>query len=126
VFTSCKETPTSACTDCRSVPLLTAKLSCCPGFAVCFTFIWHVTFFAACVAVSGYAERKNLHSVICVKVDPVSKSGKCWLLLVLVSQLSVLLFYIFIHAYLQLLFLICNQKMGHCPRSITETTYIYP
>ncbi|PSN48726.1 hypothetical protein C0J52_08794 [Blattella germanica] len=50
------------------------------GFAVCFTFLWHVTFFAACVALAGYAEQKNLHSVVCVKVNPVSKSDKrSWL-----------------------------------------------
>ncbi|XP_066995806.2 patched domain-containing protein 3 isoform X1 [Anabrus simplex] len=46
------------------------------GFAVCFTFMWHITFFAACVAISGYAEQKNLHSVVCIKVQPVSKSDK--------------------------------------------------
>lgn len=50
------------------------------GFAVCFTFLWHVTFFSACVAIAGYAERNNLHSVVCVKVNPVSKSEqRSWL-----------------------------------------------
>ncbi|GLV34155.1 Patched-related [Carabus blaptoides fortunei] len=50
------------------------------GFAVCFTFIWHITFFASCVAISGYCEQKNLHSVVGVKVLPLSKSGnKSWL-----------------------------------------------
>jgi hypothetical protein len=38
--------------------------------------MWHITFFAACVANSGFAESKNLHSVVCVKVTPVSKSGE--------------------------------------------------
>jgi hypothetical protein len=47
-----------------------------PGFAVGFTFVWHVTFFSACVAIAGGAEKRNLHSVICVRVDPVSKSGR--------------------------------------------------
>lgn len=41
-----------------------------------FLFVWHLTFFAACVAISGYCEQKNLHSVFCFKVLPVSKSGK--------------------------------------------------
>ncbi|KAJ9590428.1 hypothetical protein L9F63_016515, partial [Diploptera punctata] len=50
------------------------------GFAVCFTFLWHVTFFAACVAIAGYAEQNNLHSVTCVKVSPMSKSEhRSWL-----------------------------------------------
>nr|CAD7394216.1 unnamed protein product [Timema cristinae] len=44
------------------------------GFAVCFTFLWHISFFAACVAVAGYAEQKNLHSVVCIKVEPLSRS----------------------------------------------------
>jgi hypothetical protein len=105
-----------------SFPFWPRNVSRCLGFAVCFTFVWHITFFAACVAIAGYAESKNLHSVICVKVDPVSKSGK-YLLLLVISQLNVLLFYIFIHAYMQSLFLICNQKMGHCPRPIIDTIY---
>ncbi|XP_025835862.1 patched domain-containing protein 3 [Agrilus planipennis] len=44
--------------------------------AAIFTFVWHLTFFAACMAISGYCEQKNLHSVVCVKVEPVSKSRK--------------------------------------------------
>nr|XP_022905229.1 patched domain-containing protein 3 [Onthophagus taurus] len=44
------------------------------GVATIFTFFWHLTFFAGCVAISGYCEQKNLHSVLCFKVDPVSKS----------------------------------------------------
>lgn len=46
------------------------------GAATCLLFIWHLTFFAACVAISGYCEQKNLHSVTCVKVQPLSKSSK--------------------------------------------------
>ncbi|XP_071446511.1 patched domain-containing protein 3-like isoform X1 [Hetaerina americana] len=50
------------------------------GFAVGFTFLWHVTFFSACVAIFGYAEKKNLHSVTCVKVLPVSQADhRSWL-----------------------------------------------
>ncbi|CAH0556056.1 unnamed protein product [Brassicogethes aeneus] len=50
------------------------------GAATVLLFIWHLTFFAACVAISGYCEQKNLHSVLCFKVQPVSKSGdRCWL-----------------------------------------------
>ncbi|KAL3267815.1 hypothetical protein HHI36_006947 [Cryptolaemus montrouzieri] len=48
------------------------------GAATCLLFIWHLTFFAACVALSGYAEQKNLHSVICIPVQPVSKSQHRW------------------------------------------------
>ncbi|KAG8237793.1 hypothetical protein J437_LFUL015070 [Ladona fulva] len=50
------------------------------GFAVGFTFLWHITFFSACVAISGYAEKKNLHSIACVKVLPVSQADhRSWL-----------------------------------------------
>ncbi|XP_020285051.1 patched domain-containing protein 3 isoform X2 [Pseudomyrmex gracilis] len=44
------------------------------GFAVVFTFLFHLTFFSGCVAISGYCEQKNLHSIICCKVEPLSKS----------------------------------------------------
>jgi patched domain-containing protein len=42
--------------------------------------LWHITFFAACVALSGYAEHRNLHSITGMKVKPVSESDdKSWL-----------------------------------------------
>lgn len=44
------------------------------GAATCLLFIWHLTFFAACVAISGYCEHKNLHALFCFKVQPLSKS----------------------------------------------------
>ncbi|CAK9817866.1 Patched domain-containing protein 3 [Anthophora plagiata] len=50
------------------------------GFAVVFTFVFHLTFFTGCVAISGYCEQKNLHSVFCCKVQPLSKSShRSWL-----------------------------------------------
>ncbi|KAF7270000.1 hypothetical protein GWI33_016989 [Rhynchophorus ferrugineus] len=50
------------------------------GAATVFLFVWHLTFFAACVAISGYCEQKNLHSIFCFKVQPLSKSqDRCWL-----------------------------------------------
>ncbi|KAJ8679532.1 hypothetical protein QAD02_015319 [Eretmocerus hayati] len=50
------------------------------GFAVVFTFLFHLTFFAGCVAISGYCEQKNLHSVVCCPVKPLSKSAhRSWL-----------------------------------------------
>lgn len=50
------------------------------GFAVVFTFLFHLTFFSGCVAISGYCEQKNLHSVVCCKVQPLSKSShRSWL-----------------------------------------------
>ncbi|XP_012282501.1 patched domain-containing protein 3 [Orussus abietinus] len=50
------------------------------GFAVVFTFLFHLTFFSGCVAISGYCEQRNLHSVSCHKVLPLSKSGdRSWL-----------------------------------------------
>ncbi|XP_078042830.1 patched domain-containing protein isoform X2 [Augochlora pura] len=50
------------------------------GFAVVFTFIFHLTFFTGCVAISGYCEQKNRHSLVCCKVQPLSKSShRSWL-----------------------------------------------
>ncbi|XP_015605307.1 patched domain-containing protein 3 [Cephus cinctus] len=50
------------------------------GFAVVFTFLFHLSFFSGCVAISGYCEQKNLHSIVCCKVQPVSKSThRSWL-----------------------------------------------
>ncbi|XP_043269886.1 patched domain-containing protein 3 isoform X2 [Venturia canescens] len=54
------------------------------GFAVVFTFLFHLTFFSACVAISGYCEQSNRHSVVCCKVQPLSKSAhRSWLYRVL-------------------------------------------
>lgn len=54
------------------------------GFAVCFTFLWHITFFAGCMAISGYCEYKNLHAIFGYKVLPesVAIKGKCPLFLI--------------------------------------------
>lgn len=50
------------------------------GFAVVFTFVFHLTFFTGCVAISGYCEQRNLHSIFCCKVQPLSKSAnRSWL-----------------------------------------------
>lgn len=46
------------------------------GLAVMFIFVWHITFFAACVAISGYCEQKNLHSLFGYKVTPLSVAIK--------------------------------------------------
>ncbi|KAH9645899.1 hypothetical protein HF086_010098 [Spodoptera exigua] len=40
------------------------------GLAVCFTFVWHLTFFAGCVAISGYREKQNRHTITWMKVLP--------------------------------------------------------
>ncbi|XP_013119437.1 patched domain-containing protein 3 [Stomoxys calcitrans] len=44
--------------------------------AVCFTFLWHVTFFAACMAISGYREEQNRHAVFGCKVQALSVAIK--------------------------------------------------
>lgn len=46
------------------------------GFAVCFIFVWQITFFAGCMAVAGYCEEKNLHSIFGFKVQPLSVAIK--------------------------------------------------
>lgn len=45
------------------------------GFAVLFIFIWHITFFAGCMAVSGYMESKNIHT-LGFTVQPLSVAIK--------------------------------------------------
>lgn len=55
------------------------------GFAVVFTFLFHLTFFSGCVAISGYCEQKNLHSVLCCKVQPLSKSGKYYIIILIIT-----------------------------------------
>ena len=46
------------------------------GTSVIFTYIWHITLFGACMAVSGYAERQNRHALTCRVVVPKSLSSK--------------------------------------------------
>ena len=46
------------------------------AMAVLFTYIYHVTFFGGCMALSGYAEERNLHSFICVPTMPKSLARK--------------------------------------------------
>lgn len=58
-------------------PFPSVKIFCTySGFAVCFTFLWHITFFAACMALSGYREEKNRHSLLGCKVQPMSVAVK--------------------------------------------------
>ncbi|KAH8413627.1 hypothetical protein KR222_002144 [Zaprionus bogoriensis] len=58
-------------------PFRSVKIFCTYSvFAVCFTFLWHITFFAACMAISGYRERKNLHAIFGCKVKPMSVAIK--------------------------------------------------
>jgi len=42
--------------------------------AVAFTYLWHITFFGACMAIAGYAEKNNRHALTCRKVVPKSES----------------------------------------------------
>lgn len=46
------------------------------GLAVCFTFVWHLTFFSGCVAISGYREKANRHTITMMKVLPESRARK--------------------------------------------------
>ncbi|XP_030375300.1 patched domain-containing protein 3 [Scaptodrosophila lebanonensis] len=58
-------------------PFRSVKIFCTYSvFAVCFTFVWHITFFAACMAISGYRERKNLHAIFGCKVQAMSVAIK--------------------------------------------------
>ncbi|XP_018014148.1 patched domain-containing protein 3 isoform X2 [Hyalella azteca] len=44
------------------------------GTAVLMTYLWHITLFGALLALSGYAEQKQLHNLACIPVKPVSES----------------------------------------------------
>ena len=46
------------------------------GTCVAFTYLWHVTFFGACMAIAGYAEKDNRHALSCFKVVPKSQASK--------------------------------------------------
>jgi len=41
---------------------------------VIFTYLYHITFFGACMAIAGYAEKDNRHSITCIKVLAKSQS----------------------------------------------------
>nr|XP_040578462.1 LOW QUALITY PROTEIN: patched domain-containing protein 3-like [Lepeophtheirus salmonis] len=50
------------------------------GACVAFTYLWHITFFGGCMAIAGYAEKSNRHSLTCLTVIPKSKAeSKNWL-----------------------------------------------
>ncbi|KAK7083691.1 Sterol-sensing domain of SREBP cleavage-activation [Halocaridina rubra] len=44
------------------------------GTAVLVTYVWHVTFFGGCMALSGHIEKAQRHGVICKVVKPVSEA----------------------------------------------------
>lgn len=44
------------------------------AMAVTFIYIWQLTFFTGCMALSGYRESKNKHAVILCKVQPLSEA----------------------------------------------------
>ena len=67
------KTPAVSCT----VHCERSLVSCvCTAAAVAFTYLWHITFFGACMALAGYAEKNNRHALTCRKVVPKSESSK--------------------------------------------------
>lgn len=81
------------------------------GLAVTFIFVWHITFFAACVAISGYCEEKNLHSIFCFKVTPRSVAIK--------GKFSIQFLIIFCFAfYLEINLVNCTKQKHVFPLSL--------
>ncbi|XP_040070232.1 patched domain-containing protein 3 [Ixodes scapularis] len=62
-------------------PFPSVKIFCIyTAVAVLFTYIYQITFFGGCMALSGYAERRNLHGLLCFPTMPKSQaSGRSWL-----------------------------------------------
>ena len=49
------------------------------GTAVAFIYVWHLTFFGGCLALSGYAEKNNRHGLFHFKTTPKSMaSNRNW------------------------------------------------
>ncbi|KAK4292465.1 hypothetical protein Pmani_034770 [Petrolisthes manimaculis] len=44
------------------------------GTAVLVTYLWHITFFGGCMALSGYMEKGQRHGVTCRRVKPKSEA----------------------------------------------------
>lgn len=40
-----------------------------------FTYLWHITLFGACIAISGFAEADNRHALTCLRVTPKSEAS---------------------------------------------------
>lgn len=45
------------------------------GTAVLVTYLWHITFFGGCMALSGYMEKGQRHGITCRRVKPKSEAG---------------------------------------------------
>jgi hypothetical protein len=63
---------------------------------VIFTYLYHITFFGACMAIAGYAEKDNRHSITCIKVLAKSQSRNIYIYIYYLHFLS------HISTYLQL------------------------
>ena len=75
-------------------PFPSVKIFCVyAGTCVTFTYLWHVTFFGACMAIAGYAEKDNRHAITCLKVIPKSLSSNAVLPFYLIQNYYVLLTY---------------------------------
>ncbi|KAA0183387.1 hypothetical protein HAZT_HAZT002792 [Hyalella azteca] len=45
------------------------------GTSVLMAYVWHITLFGACLALSGRAEKQQLHNITCKRVKSSSESG---------------------------------------------------
>ena len=62
-----------AITKFRSVRIFSAYTA----TALLFDYLYQITFFAACMVITGHREKSNRHSVACMKTVPKSLAGRC-------------------------------------------------
>ncbi|XP_064456461.1 patched domain-containing protein 3-like [Ornithodoros turicata] len=64
-----------------ATPFASVRIFCIyTAVAVLFTYLYQITFFGGCLALSGYAEEKNLHGLLCVPAMPKSQAkDRSWL-----------------------------------------------
>ena len=53
------------------------------GLAIIFSYVYCITFFAACMVLSGWREESNRHCFVCVQIDRDEEGSGRWCLAIL-------------------------------------------